>query len=444
MSAEVLDEVLNKGARLKAKLEQRNKLASRESDRALMKEIVSGCLRTLPLIDLSIKEFLKKGIEETNPFLLSLLRVGCYQLLFLDRIPPYAAVNECVEAARAAGMDRASGFVNTVLRNISKNRESLLALQYRYSPPLSFSYKYGMPQWLAERYVARFGAPEGEALLESLNRPARNAIVFFTPADWMAAGPVLEREGFQLEEEPLFPLTFWVKDKNPAESEAFERGLFYICDPASQLPAALLPPVRGGVILDLCAAPGTKSLMLAKNMEGGGSVVASDVSRKRLSLLVENAKRHGAKNISFIVADAEKALPFRGVFDACVLDAPCSSTGTMKRAPEIRWQATHERFRAEGERQLRMLLNASSAVREGGRLLYSVCSMEEEETTAVAEAFLRENRDFAGEKIKAQGPLSEALSFAGGHAAFLLPHRHRGDGFFAALFRRKSGRKAGN
>ncbi len=444
LSAEILDEVLNKGAKLKSKLDQRQKKVTRESDRALIKEIVSGCLRNLPVLDLAIKEFLKKGIEETDPFLLSILRVGAYQIFFLDRIPVYAAVNECVEAAKSAGMRPAAGFVNTVLRNISNRKDELLSLQYRYSPPHSLSYKYGMPLWLVERYVKRFGPAEGEALLESMNHPARNAIVFFSSRDLMAARPVIEREGFQIEEDNLFPLTFWVKGGNPADSEAFRNGLFYICDPASQLPAAVLPETSVGRILDLCAAPGTKSLLLSKRLDGRGTVIASDISRKRVELLRENIARYHAGNIYTAVADAGVGLPFKSEFDACVLDAPCSSMGTIKRAPELRWQATRERFRSEGSRQLQMLMNASRAVREGGFLLYSVCSIEEEETTAVAESFLRDSPDFSGEKIKVEGRVREALVFPEEHLVYLFPHRHEGDGFFAALFRRRNGRKSRN
>lgn len=441
VSAEILDEVLNKGAKLKSKLDQRQKKVTRESDRALIKEIVSGCLRNLPVIDLSIKEFLKKEIGETDPFILSLLRAGCYQLLFLDRIPAYAAVNECVNAAKTAGAGKAAGFVNTVLRNISGRKDELLSLQYRYSPPLSLSYKYGMPQWLVERYMERFGHSEGEALLESLNTPSRNSIVFFSAADLMAARPVLEREGFRLEENPLFPLTFWVKDKNPADSGAFADGLFHICDPASQLPALILPDPPGGTVLDLCAAPGTKSLILSKRLGKEGLVAASDISRKRMELVVENMKRCGAGNIRLTVANAEEDLPFRDAAGAVVLDAPCSSMGTIRRAPELRWQATKERFGKEGARQLKMLLNASRAVMEGGFLLYSVCSFEEEETAAVERAFLEKSTGFCGEKIRVAEPLKSALSFHNDHSAYLLPQRHGGDGFFAALFRRKNGRK---
>ena len=442
LSAEILDEVLNKGAKLKSKLDQRQKKVTRESDRALIKEIVSGCLRNLPVIDLSIKEFLKKGIEETDPFLLSLLRVGAYQIFYLDRIPVYAAVNECVEAAKSAGMKPAAGFVNTVLRNISSRKEELLSLQYRYSPPLSLSYKYGMPEWLVERYVARFGPSEGESLLASLNTPSRNSIVFFSAGDMIASMPLLEREGFRLEENPLFPLTFWVRDKNPADSAAFADGLFHICDPASQLPAMILPDPSVRCVLDLCAAPGTKSIILSKKIGKEGMVVASDISRKRLELLSENMKRCRVENVKLAVADAEGTLPFGDAAGAVVLDAPCSSMGTVRRAPELRWQATRERFEKEGARQLRMLMNASRAVARGGFLLYSVCSFEEEETTAVARGFLEENGDFRGERIFAPEPLMSALSLQNEHCAYLLPHRHGGDGFFAALFRRKNGRKS--
>jgi len=443
LSAEILDEVLNKGAKLKSKLDQRQKKVTRESDRALIKEIVSGCLRNLPVLDLSIKEFLKKGIEETDPFLLSLLRVGAYQIFYLDRIPVYAAVNECVEAAKSAGMKPAAGFVNTVLRNISKRKDELLSLPYRYSPPLSLSFKYGMPPWLVERYLSRFGPAEGEALIESMNRPAQNSIVFFSSKDLMAARPVLEREGYRLEEDGLFPLTFRVKGRNPADSEAFLNGLFYICDPASQLPAAILPSLKEGAkVLDLCAAPGTKSLLISKRTGSGVSVTASDISRKRVELLRENIARFRAGNIFPVVADAEKSLPFKSEFDACVLDAPCSSMGTIKRAPELRWQATGERFRLEGARQLKMLVNASETLREGGFLLYSVCSAEEEETTAVAAAFMEKCPGFSAEKIKMEEPLRSALAFPEEHLVYLFPHRHAGDGFFAALFRRKIGRKS--
>jgi 16S rRNA (cytosine967-C5)-methyltransferase len=441
IAAEILMDVLNKGVKLKQSLDFRQKTMSRESDKALLKEIVSGCLRNLPLIDLSIKEFLKREIEETNPFILSLLRVGCYQLLFLDRIPAYAAVNECVDAAKSVASAGAPGFVNTVLRNIANGKESLLSLPYRYEHPLSLSYKYGMPMWLVDRYIGRFGMEEGEALLDSLNKPSQNSILFFSAQDYLSAKPVLEKEGFQLEENLSFPLTFWIKDKNPAESEAFKNGLFYICDPASQLPASILPEPVDGFVVDLCAAPGTKSLILSKKLEKDGFVIASDLSKARITLLLENSGRYGTENIKPLLADVEKGLPFKEKVSSCILDAPCSSMGTIKRSPELRWQAAKERLEKEGRRQLRMLLSASKVISRGGYLLYSVCSIEEEETTEVVSAFLREAPEFKGEKIKIEGPLREKLSFQNDHSVYLFPHKHKGDGFFAALLRRKSGPK---
>jgi 16S rRNA (cytosine967-C5)-methyltransferase len=441
VAAEVLFNVLTKQTKLKAVLDYQQKKLERESDKALLKEIVSGCLRNLPLIDLSIKEFLKRGIEETNPFALCLLRVGCYQLLFLDRIPAYAAVNECVEAAKAGTSKNTQGFVNTILRNIAADRERLLSLHYSHEPPVSLFFKYGMPLWLINRYLARFGREEGEALLDSMNQPSHNSIMFFSANDRLSAAAVMEKEGYQLEENSAFPLTYWVRDKNPAQSEAFRNGLFYICDPASQLPVSILPEPEDGVTLDLCAAPGTKSLILSKKLGDRGRIIASDFSKARIMLLTENLKRYGILNVLPVVADVEKELPFKEKVFSCILDAPCSSMGTIKRNPELRWQVTAERLEKEGRRQLRMLLNASRIIEKGGCLLYSVCSTEEEETTRVVSAFLEGNREFKGERIKAPPALKDMLVSDNGYSAFLYPHRHRGDGFFAALFRRKGGTK---
>ncbi len=441
IASQVIDEVLSSGKKLKECVDKKAELFKDERDRALLKEICYGVLRNLPIIDFSIDLFLKNEIKEFDKIGLSIMRVGSYQILFLDRIPAFAAVNECVNSAKILKKDALTGVVNTILRKISLNKEEILQIHYKKPYEESLSYKYGMPLWLVKRYLKRFGDVESEKILDSFNKESPTSILFFTMEDYLNSKRILEREKFQLEENDLFELTYFVKGRDITKSECFEKGVFYVCDPASQLPAKSLPLKENSFSLDPCAAPGTKTIVISKNLKKNSFLISSDFSKWRVKRLIENKVRYNLNNVFLVYGDILNSLPFKDKFYSVLLDAPCTSLGTLKKNPEIRWQIDEERIKKESKRQLEMLLSVAKCVEKGGFLLYSVCSIEKEETLDVIENFLKENKDFEKAKLEIDKKFKDVFDLIDKGTLMVKPYQHKGDAFFISLLRRKIGKK---
>ena len=440
-ASQVVGEVLSSGKKLKECVDRKAKYFEDERDRALLKEICYGVLRNLPLIDFSIDLFLKNEIKDFDKVGLSIMRVGSYQILFLDRIPVYAVVNECVNATKILKKEPLTGVVNTILRKIALNKEEILQIPYKKPYEESLSDKYGMPLWLVKRYLKRFGDFESEKILDSFNKESETSIVFFKIEDYLNSKQILEREKFQLEENDLFELTYFVKGKDITESEAFKKGAFYVCDPASQLPAKSLPLKENSFSLDPCAAPGTKTIIISKNLKKNSFLVSSDFSKWRVKRLIENKIRYDLDNVFIVYGDILNSLPFKDKFYSILLDAPCTSLGTLKKNPEIRWQIDEERIKKESKRQLEMIFNVSKCVEKGGFLLYSVCSIEKEETLDVVENFLKENKDFEKAKLEIDEKFKTNFTLIDKGTLMVKPYQHKGDAFFISLLRRKVGKK---
>ena len=431
----LVEEILEKRQSLKRVLQREQERLEREDDRALLREIVTGVTRHLPAIDRALASAVTRGLNETQSELLAILRVGAFQILFLDRVPLYAAVDQCVEAAKPLNPG-AGGFVNGILRAVAERKAFWSALP-EGGDPASVALRTGMPIWLVRRYLERFGPAEGEAVLAALQRPAPTALVFRSDSALQEAQPSLANEGWELIPDAALPLTFTVTKGNPAFSEAFRKGLFYIMDPASQAPAALVPLRGDEAVLDLCAAPGGKTIVLSQRLTRGGWVLATDVNKRRILHLQENIERLQLPNVKVAQVDVEEGLPFDQSFSVVILDAPCSSMGTLRRNPEIRWQVREEDLALRSPKQLAFLEKASGAVAPGGTLAYSVCSMEEEETSRVVTAFLELHPDF--EPLVADPPAwwAPILDREAPGTFILRPDRHSWDAFFVALMRRK-------
>lgn len=437
LASQALKEVFFDKKKLKNVVDEIQKKLKKDNDRALLKEIVYGALRNIPFLDFAIENFINKEISETEPYLLSILRVGAYQIFFLERVPDYAIVNECVNAAKLLGFDKASKFINAVLRKMLQNKEKIFSLSYSKPFPYSLVYKYGMPLWIIKRYVERFGEEEAEEILESLNKEPLNSILFFSMNDYISLRE--ELKDLQLEKNEYLDLTFCVKKGNPAENRAFKEGLFYICDPSSQLPALILPLLPNTFSLDLCAAPGTKTIIISKRLPQNFFLLSSDFSKDRLEKLKENKEKYSLKNVFITAGDLVNGLCFKEKFYSVLLDAPCSSMGTLKKNPEIRWQIDEDKIKKESEKQVKMLIKAGECVQMGGYLLYSVCSMEKEETLDVVENFLKENKQFEKEKINFEEKIKKKLTQIDKSMFLIKPNRFNGDSFFMALFRKKNG-----
>ncbi len=439
MAATLVAEILDRDQSLKGVVQRQQAKLSRGDDRALLRELVAGVVRKLPAIDWAIDECTRRGVEQTQQELLHILRVGVYQILYLDRIPVYAAVDECVEAAKGLNPG-AGGFVNGILRTLAERREEFLEAPYRFSGAEAAAIRYGLPMWLVNRYDERFGE-DSDAIMSALQAPAATSLVFTSDQAAAQAMPVMKREGYVLVPDGALPRTFSVEEGNPSESEAFAHGWFYIMDPASQVPALLLPLKGSERVLDLCCAPGGKSILVAGRLGGGGWVLGTDRNARRLRQVAENVRRTGTPGIRLARVDVDQPLPFRDEWPVVLLDAPCSSLGTLRRNPEIRWQTSEAALADSAAKQLRFLDQASRTVAPGGLLAYSVCSIEEEEAEGVIGSFLEGHPEFRLSPMRPPAPLKALLESPSPGMAYALPHRHPWDGFFVAHLKRTA-RKA--
>jgi 16S rRNA (cytosine967-C5)-methyltransferase len=387
---------------------------SEARDRAFVHELVLGSLRRRGWLDHVLAALSSRPLRTLEPAVRDVLRLGAYQLLYL-RTAPFAAVSESVELARSAE-PRAAGFVNAVLRRLQ--REGSPPEPDPATEPLAWMSTAGsLPRWLAERWLARLGAPAAlERTRAALEPPPTfvrlNPRVADAPSRLAAAGVTLE---------PSAVPEAW---KATGDVRRFaDEGVLYVQAAGSQLVARLASPE--GLWLDACAAPGGKALLLADAADGATRVVAAEASRRRLAVLVRLAARWGATRLLPIAADALRP-PFRRAFDGVLLDAPCSGLGTLARNPDLRWRATAGDLPRHAERQGAMLESLSRHVRAGGTLVYAVCSLEPEETHAVVDAFLARHGEFREAELPAW-----AHGFALGLRVELDAARGTGDGFFA-------------
>lgn len=407
----------------------------READRRLATEIVMGVLRWRGELDFRLAQLSGKPMKYFDPEVRTILRMGIYQIRFLERVPKSAAVNESVELVKAAGKRSAAGLVNAVLRKCqpAARRARLLEANTEYVESALRS----LPDWLRERWVRNFG---NEAL-----RSLALATVSVPPTTLRVAGQgatrdeilrELDREGVKTRPGSYSMQALVVESGNVLASTAWREGRVVIQDEASQLVAALPAPKSGERVLDLCAAPGIKTGQLAEAL-GRGSLVACDVSAKRLQSMTELSRLPISPGVrlDLVRLDAARRLPFARKFPRILLDAPCSGTGTLARNPEIKWRLQSGDLARLAALQTNMLRNALEILEPGGRLVYATCSLEPEENEHVVERVLEEAPGF---RLRAPGELAAEFPALGplfdSRGYFRTrPDLHQMDGFFAAV-----------
>lgn len=417
-----------------------------ERDRSLAAEIAAGTIRWLASLDAVIVSFSGRPLARLDPEILEVLRLSAYQLLHLDRIPVSAVVHDAVELSRAIRKQSASGLVNAVLRRIDRER-GRLPLPARPSAPdqaaaAALDYlatTLSHPRWLVERWLSRFGFEAVEAWARFDNRPAPLTLRANTLRTTAAAlADLLATHGVDTQPAAMAPDGLVVTHGNPLHTPIAARGLFVVQDEASQLVAVAAAARPGERIFDACAAPGGKTVAMAGDAQGRGLVVASDVRPRRVRLLRETVTACGAENVRIVRADAAAPLPFGPVFDAVLLDAPCSGLGTIRRDPEIRWRRTPDDLLRMAETQDRMLRRVSATVRPGGRLIYATCSSEPEENEERVRDFLAAHGAFAVVSLAetaGAGRLPAGVVTAEGFLR-TWPFAHGLEAFFAAVLRR--------
>jgi 16S rRNA (cytosine967-C5)-methyltransferase len=404
---------------------------SRE-DRALAQEIVLGVLRWQRSLDYFVERYSARPSDRFDLPVLIALRIGIYQLRHLTRIPQSAAVNESVNMVKRARTASAGGLVNAVLRKAAAKLGEKAGLGIA-DPLERASVELSHPRWMLERWQAALGDDETRQLALANNAPPATALRVNTiRASVNDTLTDLKTQGVITRESDLAPGAFVVQS-GPASviSQAAQRGLIYVQDQASQLVSTLLDARSGHQILDLCAAPGSKSSHMAALAEDRAWVIACDVHPHRLTTLIATCRRLGVESVDALALDATQALPFvEGAqkFDRVLVDAPCSGTGTLRGSPEIKWRLSPTDIPRLAKLQYRLLERGASSVASGGRLVYSTCSIEREENEDVVNGFLRSGARFRTVKPSARGDLITGEGFVR-----TFPHRHGTDGFFAAV-----------
>jgi len=384
------------------------------SDRALCLELTYGVARWQATLDWLIAH--KTDGRAQPPALQSLLRLGLYQLFWLDRIPDHAAVNETVALARECGCGAQAGFLNAVLRGCLRERaatEQLFEELKARQPALGWSH----PEWLWARWQELWGADATARLMAWNNTPAKT----YARVNTLKTEPGALRTQWRAEDveyDSLLrdwtgeDLVFELKSHPPlAKLGSFQQGRFYVQDPSTLLAVRELDPQPGETVLDLCAAPGGKTTYIAQLMGNQGRLVAGDLSADRLKLLRENCTRLGVTCVEPIQLSA-LALGPSTRFDRVLADVPCSNTGVMRRRVDLRWRLRPEDIGRSSATQLALLRRAADHVKPGGSLVYSTCSLEPEENGGVVERFLALDAGFKLERARELRPFSDGVDGA--------------------------------
>ena len=427
-----------------------------QADAALATELTLGTLRRQRTLDWVIARLLSSAGQKTprsslpiarlDAEVLIALRLGVYQLRFLERVPARAAVSESVELVKRARKKSAATLVNAVLRRAAEEAARGGAIEATVPADLSAAERLGIlhshPTWLVERWLAAYSAEQSVALLEADNRAPRIAAAVLDRARRDEVVRSLEKTGLEVRPGRLLRDAVSLGGGSPSHTEAFARGEIVLLDEASQAVALLLGVQPGDSVLDLCAAPGGKTALLAAAAGPGGTVVACDLHSRRLRTLEALMKRIGVSNVRGVVLDGTQPLPFTQQFRRILVDAPCSGTGTLTRHPEIRWRLKPGDFAELHAKQVRLLRNALPLLAPGGRLVYSTCSMEAEENEQVVKAALDEcagcrlsDARTAISSMLADSVSAEVITGADG-ALRTSPATTHTDGFYAAAIER--------
>jgi 16S rRNA (cytosine967-C5)-methyltransferase len=432
---DILSRVEKEGAYASVLIAALNESNLSRSDSALAQEITLGVLRWQKSLDYFIERYSRRKAESLDLPVLISLRIGLYQLRYLTRIPASAAVNESVNLVKVSRARSAYGFVNAVLRNAARHMDDQAGDEIADEMERA-SVSLAHPRWLIERWASQPGAIEARELASANNQTPRITFRINTLAaverDALA---LLESRGVTLLRSDYVPGAFVVESGPASEvQQAASRGLIYLQDEASQLVSQLLDARSGERILDLCAAPGSKTSHIAALTRNGAWIVACDIHPHRLAQLAATCNRLDARSVERVVLDATSELPFlveAQRFDRVLIDAPCSGTGTLRRNPEIKWRLAPDDPARLASVQLGILNRATDVIRRGGRLVYSTCSIEREENEDVIFRFIDEGAPFRIIRPDAHTDLITSEGFVR-----TFPHRHQTDGFFAAVLER--------
>ena len=385
------------------------------ADRALATAIFYGVLDRTITLDYVLSNYIKTPLKKVQPTALEVLRMALYQIMYMDKIPNSAAVNESVKLIKNSKQKHLSGFVNAVLRNILRC-EIVLP---NGTDTASLSVKYSCPEWIINSFITDYGVDNATQLLEhSLQTPPVTLRVNTLKTDCNSLQQILAQENILTQPTTIENALEVVGGIDVTKSKAYHDGLFHIQDIASQTVVSILSPKENETVLDVCAAPGGKTFTMAEYMRDKGKITACDLHQKRVELIKKGAKRLGITNIKTLQNDATIINNSLGQFDVILCDVLCSGLGVIRRKPEIKYKNLGE-YSDISDIQCKILENAMSNLKENGRILYSTCTLRKCENEGVIQRFLDKYPEY---ELKYQHTF--------------MPHIDGSDGFYCALLQK--------
>jgi 16S rRNA (cytosine967-C5)-methyltransferase len=405
-------------------------------DRHLVYAIVYGVLRSRSRLDWILHQFSKTPSGRLDPDIFWILRIGLFQILYLDRIPVSAAVNTSVNLAKQIGKPWLTGFVNGVLRQVVRHHQSVAFPDIEKNPVQAISITHSMPEWIVTRWINRFGVSETSELCTHLNTiPPITLRTHRLNTNRPSLSQALIQQVGRLELTDVSPdgIRLIQLKTGVSQLSGFERGEFQVQDEAAQLVSLMLNPQPGETVLDACGGKGGKTGHMAQLMNDSGQIFAVDMQSDKTELLNTEMRRLKVSIVSTRVydwnSDLKPDLP--ACFDRILLDAPCSGLGVLRRNPDIRWRASRQNLMAYQVRQIRLLEKMIPLLKPSGHLVYAVCSMEPEETDAVIDFILETHPGLTVDHDLTGFPdAGRPLIDSNGYLR-TLPHRCNMDGFFA-------------
>lgn len=421
----VLRDVLNKYQYLEKK------------ERSFITRVTEGTLEHMMEIDYILDQFSKVKVKKMKPVIRNIMRSAVYQMKYMDSVPVSAACNEAVKLAVRKGFGSLRGFVNGVLRNVARNLDQI---EYPTEPLKRLSIQYSMPEWILNLWLKAYDSDVVEQMLQAFQRETpltiRCNLRMVTPKQLKEH---LEAEGVTVKVHPYLEYAFHISGFDYlGDLESFQNGEFSVQDISSMLVSELAGPKEGDYVIDVCAAPGGKSLHMAEKLNGSGHVEARDLTEYKVGLIQENIERTGLSNVEAVQQDAlifdETSV---GKADIVLADLPCSGLGVLAKKTDLKYKATKEGVDSLAKLQREMLKNVQAYVKDEGKLVYSTCTINPAENMDNVHWFLNEYPEF--ELIDIHGSLCEELQkdVKENGCIQLLPGVHQSDGFFLACMKKR-------
>lgn len=405
-------------------------------DRGFITEIVYGSVKNRGKLDYVLNQFASTKVNKMDKWTRNLLRLSLYQILFLDKVPDSAAVNEAVKLAKHYG--HVDKFVNAVLRNILRGMDGIQWPDKAKDPVQYLMVQYSFPQWMVERFIRQYGLEDAERLCDWYNQPAAMWIRTNTLKTTRAElKQILEKEGLTVSESRHTPEGLKIENAvNLHKLKSFQQGLFTVQDESSMLVALAAEPAPGQRVLDVCSAPGGKTTHMAQLMKNKGTIYACDIHKHRLDLIAENCKRLGISNVELVQQDGTKLTKcWQEPFDVVLCDVPCSGLGVLGRRADARWAKESEDIAGLCKIQKKILEEAAQLVVPGGTLIYSTCTIAPEENQEMVKAFISEHPEYELDETLTDCWLDVDKEETG-YVQF-LPFIDDMDGFFIARMMRR-------